>query len=67
MSDFVLLSTAQTAQLLNVTMHQLAQWRYEGRGPAFVRDGRWIRYRRSAVERWLKSREVYPAREAAVS
>lgn len=31
----------------------LAQWRYLGIGPKFIKLGRSVRYRRSDVEAWL--------------
>ena len=33
-----------------------ALWRCTGRGPAFTRVGRKIRYRKSVVDAWLESR-----------
>lgn len=48
-----LLDTAQAAEYLRVQVQTLANWRVEGRGPAFVRVGRLIRYRLSAIDAWL--------------
>jgi hypothetical protein len=37
----------------------LAQWRYRGEGPAFVRfNERNVRYRPSVVRDWIASRET---------
>ena len=33
----------------------LAQWRYLGKGPEFIKAGRHVRYRPEAVEAWLKA------------
>lgn len=30
-----------------------ANWRYQGRGPAFVKVGRHVRYRRRDVDAWI--------------
>jgi predicted DNA-binding transcriptional regulator AlpA len=48
-----LLDTEQTADYLRVQQQTLANWRVEGRGPKFVRVGRLIRYRLSAIDSWL--------------
>lgn len=48
-----LLTDKEVSALLGVTVAALAQWRHRGQGPAFVREGRWIRYRRSDVDAWV--------------
>nr|PZN17775.1 MAG: hypothetical protein DIU80_23905 [Chloroflexota bacterium] len=58
MQDDVLLTTEDVATLLNVKPRTLKQWRYERRGPRYVSLGRRIvRYRRSDVDEWIRSRE----------
>jgi excisionase family DNA binding protein len=42
------------AFLGGVPVGTLANWRYQGRGPRFVKVGRHVRYRRSDVEAWLE-------------
>lgn len=51
-----LLTTEQLADELAMTVPALAQWRYRGMGPRFIKEGRWIRYRRSDVDEWIESR-----------
>jgi hypothetical protein len=36
----------------------LADWRYKGQGPTYIKVGRLIRYRKAALDAWLQSREV---------
>jgi predicted DNA-binding transcriptional regulator AlpA len=43
---------------LRMKPQSLAMWRTQGRGPAYVKLGQLVRYRRSDVEIWLKSRVV---------
>lgn len=51
-----LLTPAQLADELGMTVAQLAQWRYRGDyGPKFLKEGRFIRYRRVDVDAWLES------------
>ena len=58
MQDDVLLTTEDVATLLNVKPRTLKQWRHERRGPRYVSLGRRIvRYRRSDVDEWIRSRE----------
>ena len=49
---------------LGVPEATLANWRYMGRGPRFVRVGRHVRYQPEAVRSWLawleKQRAVSP-------
>ena len=49
-----LLTAEQLAPFLGTTIAQLAQQRFRGDGPPFVRTGaRSVRYRWSDVEAWL--------------
>lgn len=57
-----LLTPQELADELLVPPHTLAQWRYLGRGPVFLKLGGHVRYRRSDVDGWLASCE----RSAAV-
>ena len=47
----------------------LSKWRYQNRGPSFLRAGRMIRYRRADVDKWLEANAVgtkdQPANAAA--
>ena len=46
---------AELAEEIVVPERTLAQWRYLGKGPAFIKVGKHVRYRRSDVEAWLDS------------
>jgi excisionase family DNA binding protein len=48
-----LLWPKQVAEMLGVPIGTLANWRYQARGPAFVKVGRHVRYRRSDVAAWI--------------
>lgn len=48
-----LLTVAQFAELLSVHPATLATWRYEGRGPRFIKVGRHVRYRLADINTWL--------------
>jgi excisionase family DNA binding protein len=48
-----LLTTREAAEYLRLSESSLNHWRLEGRGPAFTRFGRQVRYRRADVDRWL--------------
>jgi excisionase family DNA binding protein len=49
-----LLDEEKLAEWLMLPVGTLANWRYQGRGPRFVKVGRHVRYRRSDVESWLE-------------
>lgn len=51
-----LLTTIQVAEWLGVRVNTLEHWRSRGRGPSFVRQDGWVRYRREDVEEWIRSR-----------
>ena len=52
-----LLTPPGLAEQLDVTERTLSEWRITGRGPAFIRLGKTVRYRSAAVESWLLSQE----------
>jgi excisionase family DNA binding protein len=43
----------EVAELLGVPVGTLANWRYQGRGPAFAKVGRHVRYRQRDVDAWI--------------
>jgi hypothetical protein len=46
------------ADYLQTTEANLARLRFEGKGPAFIRLGRSIRYRWCDVDRWIEDNVV---------
>lgn len=48
-----LLTLDELSTYLNVPKSTLYQWRTRGQGPAGIRVGKYVRYRRSTVEAWL--------------
>ena len=52
-----LLTPAMLAERLGMTERTLSEWRITGRGPAFIRIGKTVRYRPSVVDSWLLSQE----------
>jgi predicted DNA-binding transcriptional regulator AlpA len=54
-SDEDLLNEKQVASLLGVSTLTLRKWRWENKGPEWVKIERTVRYRRSAVDDWIKS------------
>jgi predicted DNA-binding transcriptional regulator AlpA len=52
-----LVTAADLADELQIPEKTLAQWRYLGRGPKFLKLGAHVRYRRSDVDAWLAASE----------
>jgi predicted DNA-binding transcriptional regulator AlpA len=52
-----LLTPAAVAAFLGRSVPALAQMRYRGTGPRFIRAGSRIRYRQSDVNSWLEAGE----------
>lgn len=48
-----LLTSAELGRSLGKSTGALAQWRYLGVGPRFIKAGKSVRYRVSDVEAWL--------------
>lgn len=53
-------TSAEVAEYLGVPEHTLAQWRYRGSGPRYIRVGRHVRYRWPDVDRWLDENSTDP-------
>ena len=55
----ILISSKRTAAMLGIKLQTLRRWRYEGKGPEYIRMGAKIgsrvAYRIDAVERWIES------------
>ena len=55
------LTSRETAERLKITPDALRMWRARGKGPAYLRDGRWVRYRVADVEAWEQARSQQAA------
>ncbi|MBI4882893.1 MAG: helix-turn-helix domain-containing protein [Actinobacteria bacterium] len=55
-----LLTCTETAEHLGVPEKTLAQWRYHGKGPAYVKIGKYVRYRPGDVAAYLAENTVQP-------
>jgi predicted DNA-binding transcriptional regulator AlpA len=53
----VLLTPAEAAQILKVSLSWLAKARMRGDGPPFIKIGRAIRYSEAALQQWVKSQQ----------
>jgi predicted DNA-binding transcriptional regulator AlpA len=58
--DDPLISSNETAAELHLAPSSLATWRCKGRGPRFVKVGRAVFYRQSAIKAWLRNQEREP-------
>jgi predicted DNA-binding transcriptional regulator AlpA len=57
-NDDELLSPSEVAELLHKTEAALGQWRYQRKGPRYVKVGERVFYQRSAIRDYLDSRTV---------
>ena len=53
-----LASTADVAGVLGIPEKTLVEWRSRGLGPDYLKVGKYVRYRWSAVNAWLDGREI---------
>lgn len=56
-----LLTPAELAEWLKIPVATLYGWRYRAEGPPSIKVGRHLRYRRSAVDRWLDGQTKHEA------
>jgi excisionase family DNA binding protein len=54
------LTEAEAAERLGLKVATLRAWRHQGRGPAYVRLGRAVRYLASDIEDFLRSNRQVP-------
>jgi predicted DNA-binding transcriptional regulator AlpA len=55
----MLLDEKRVAEFLKVTVHALRRWRFEKRGPQFIKlEGRLVRYRQEDISEWLRLQTV---------
>lgn len=57
-----LLDTAELAELLHLSTRTVIRWRQARIGPAWIKAGGRLLYRRSDVDAWLSAQRVEPAR-----
>lgn len=55
MGDSNVMTTEELAAYLGLANVTLRQWRSWGKGPQYIRDGRFIRYRKTDVDKWLET------------
>ena len=59
-------SEAELANLVNVKVAVLCNWRSAGRGPPYVKlSGRRVVYPRKQLERWIQEQTVVPTSQQA--
>lgn len=56
-TDDQLLTVDELAEFLQVPKATIYGWRHKGDGPPGVKIGRYVRFRRGAVEDWIRERE----------
>lgn len=61
-----LLYPAEAAHLMCLSTGTLANWRVQGKGPAFVMCGKNCRYRRADVLQWIAENRFTSTSEAGV-
>ena len=63
-NDIGLLTAKQAARYLSISTKWLANQRWQGTGPKFIRVGGAVRYRMSDLEQFLEEAVVQPAGES---
>ena len=63
MTDNPNLTPDQAAEYLRLSERTLIRWRNRRVGPAWVKVGRRVLYRRSDLDSWMDNQRVVPVRE----
>lgn len=58
-----LFTPTDVAAMLGLSPHTLAMWRWEKKGPAFVKLGRNVFYRLDDVKLWIDANQILPDEE----
>lgn len=62
-----LLTEIEASDVLSLSSRTLQAWRVQSTGPAFIRAGRAIRYRRRDLMQWIAEQTVTPQRQRGAS
>lgn len=62
-----MVTPTELATELGIPVKTLAEWRSRGLGPAYVKVGRHVRYRREAIDDWEAKQTRQPAGEATAA
>jgi predicted DNA-binding transcriptional regulator AlpA len=62
-----LLSDEEMAKILGIAPTTPAQWRYYGKGPRYVKYGRFVGYRPSDIRDYVNQHVVEPSRRNAAA
>ncbi len=57
------MTTAELADYLKVEPKTLANWRYQGKGPAYLKNGGIVRYRLADVAAWIREHTIEPSND----
>lgn len=60
-ADDPLMRSDAVAEYLGILVPALEKWRQLGTGPDYVKIGRLVRYKKSALDAWITTRTVSPA------
>lgn len=56
-NDEALIPSRQLPAYIGIAAQTLARWRYEGKGPEYLKVGRKVCYRVAIVRRWLEKQQ----------
>ena len=54
------LSIQQAGRYIGVSQAALRTWKRDGKGPAFFRAGKLLKYRKADLDAWIEARLTYP-------
>jgi excisionase family DNA binding protein len=55
-----LYSVKEACSYLKVSIHTLNKWRSEKKGPPYIKMGRYVKYNRESLDRFLHNHEIDP-------
>jgi predicted DNA-binding transcriptional regulator AlpA len=58
--SMIYLKEVEAAKVLNMNKQTLANWRYQGRGPAYIKLGKAVRYQYADIEKFITENRICP-------
>jgi hypothetical protein len=54
------LNDVEAAKIAHMSVQTFRNWRFQGRGPAYIKVGRSVRYSLTDLISWLEGRKISP-------
>ena len=60
LNEIKAIDDVKASELIGVAVQTLRNWRFEGKGPPYIKCGRAVRYRVKDLAEWMNKRRICP-------